>query len=280
MLDYAANSVAYWPIETIQSFFEATVRASDTDSDADSVLEDFLGADRSTDEFWQNVKTNLQAGKIRMVFVADEIPKELQRIIEFLNEQMDPAEVLGIEVKQYVGAGVRSLVPKLIGRTALSDSRKIVGGRSRRKWDEGSFFDQLIKRHGQVQHDSVRRIYDWCVGNGVRIWWGEGKDHGSFSAVHDLLVGTQYLFGIRGLETSEWVEVSFARMLEPFDTPEMRQELRNRLNTIPGANIAKDAIDKYPSIPLTELASKGAVDTFLNVFAWFLDQHPSRGPES
>ena len=51
------------------------------------------------ESFWTNVKTNLQAGRIRMLFVADEIPKDLKRIIEFMNEQMDPAEVLGIEVK-------------------------------------------------------------------------------------------------------------------------------------------------------------------------------------
>jgi hypothetical protein len=33
-------------------------------------------------------KDNLQAGKIRMLFVADEIPKELRRIVEFLLEQL------------------------------------------------------------------------------------------------------------------------------------------------------------------------------------------------
>jgi hypothetical protein len=48
--------------------------------------------------FWSRVKTNLQAGRIRMVFVADEIPIELARVVEFLNTEMDPAEVLAVEV--------------------------------------------------------------------------------------------------------------------------------------------------------------------------------------
>jgi hypothetical protein len=30
----------------------------------------------------------LQAGRIRMMFVADRVPDELRRIVEFLNEQM------------------------------------------------------------------------------------------------------------------------------------------------------------------------------------------------
>ncbi|HEV2126472.1 MAG TPA: hypothetical protein VGW38_27250 [Chloroflexota bacterium] len=35
--------------------------------------------------------------------MADEIPPDLQRIVEFLNAQMSPAEVLAIEIRQYIG---------------------------------------------------------------------------------------------------------------------------------------------------------------------------------
>ena len=40
---------------------------------------------------------------MRLVFLADEIPSELRRIVEFLNQQMDPAEVLAVEVRQFIG---------------------------------------------------------------------------------------------------------------------------------------------------------------------------------
>jgi hypothetical protein len=49
------------------------------------------------DEFWSTVATNLKAGRVRLMFVADVIPPELKRVIEFLNEQMNPAEVIGLE---------------------------------------------------------------------------------------------------------------------------------------------------------------------------------------
>ena len=97
MLDYAANAVVYWPLETLRARFE-----EDRD-DPEQDLINFLG-DLSADPevFWRKVKTNLQAGKVRLVFVADEIPVELRRIVEFVNGQMDPAEVLAVEIKQYV----------------------------------------------------------------------------------------------------------------------------------------------------------------------------------
>ncbi len=99
MLDYAANAVVYWPVEEFRPHFDRECECAGVDPDEQ--LRTFLGADCGPDEFWQKAKTNLQAGRIRMVFVADVIPRELRRIVEFLNEQMDPAEVLAVEIKQF-----------------------------------------------------------------------------------------------------------------------------------------------------------------------------------
>ena len=44
-------------------------------------------------------------------------PKELRAIIEFMNEKMETVEVLGVELRQYAGEGVRALVPRIIGQT-------------------------------------------------------------------------------------------------------------------------------------------------------------------
>jgi hypothetical protein len=77
MLDYAANAVAYWPVETIRSQFERTCETRRLDGD--QVLREFLTDGQAVEPFWQSVKTNLQAGRIRMLFVADQIPPELKR---------------------------------------------------------------------------------------------------------------------------------------------------------------------------------------------------------
>ena len=89
MLDYAANAVVYWPVEDLRARFES--RCDNADERPDEVLGEFLNQTLEIDEFWLQVKTNLQAGRIRMIFLADEIPSELRRVVEFLNEQMDPA---------------------------------------------------------------------------------------------------------------------------------------------------------------------------------------------
>jgi len=89
MLDYAANGVAYWPIDSIVSDFELNI--SRAGGDPDEHLARFLEG-RPPEAFWRQVEANLRSGRIRMLFVADRIPRELARIVEFLNEQMRPAE--------------------------------------------------------------------------------------------------------------------------------------------------------------------------------------------
>lgn len=155
MLDYAANAVVYWPVERIRAAFEAG------EADAAEKLAGLLGEGSDPEQFWAKVKTNLQAGRIRMLFVADAIPPELRRIVEFLNEQMDPAEVLAVEIRRYVGGGVRTLVPRVIGQTAEAETRKRGGadrGRatSRLLWDQSAC--SVLRRFGQWGYDAPQTV--------------------------------------------------------------------------------------------------------------------------
>src|SRR5215217_2768031 len=119
MLDYAANAVLYWPVETLRAQFEAG-----REEPGQEIADLLESSEVDPGEFWQKVKTNLQAGRVRLVFVADEVPSDLRRVVEFLNQQMDPAEVLAVEIKQYAGQGMKTLVPRVIGQTVEAQQKK------------------------------------------------------------------------------------------------------------------------------------------------------------
>jgi hypothetical protein len=115
--------VVYWPVEQLRELF---ARQCDRDGvDPAAAVEAVAGDELGVEEFWERARDNLRAERVRMVFVSDEIPCELVRVVEFLNGQMSPAEVIAIEIKQYVGAdGMMTLVPRIIGQTAQVDARK------------------------------------------------------------------------------------------------------------------------------------------------------------
>jgi hypothetical protein len=66
--------------------------------------------------------------------------------VEFLNRQMVETEVLAVEIHQFVGQNLRTLVPRVIGRT--EGAVAIKERRAARQWDEASFFVALAERSG------------------------------------------------------------------------------------------------------------------------------------
>jgi hypothetical protein len=143
MLDYAANAIVYWRAERLRATFEASCQAEGQDSE--QLIQVLIGPDEAVDAFWDRLQTNLNAGKVRLLFVADQIPKELRRVIEFLNLQMNPAEVLGVEIRQYAGQNLRTLVPSVVGQTAEAQQRKTVGPSTPRRndWSWETFLTDL-----------------------------------------------------------------------------------------------------------------------------------------
>lgn len=120
MLDYAANAQRYWPMERVRQAAEETAGGPDLLSERlASLLELDPDEDRASriDRFWLDMADHLRHGRVRLVFVADHLPPELRRIIEFLNEQMPAVHVVGLEIVQYARDAMRVLVPRVVGQT-------------------------------------------------------------------------------------------------------------------------------------------------------------------
>ena len=122
MLDYAANGTAYWQGGRIAESFAATMAEADLDAEVE--LAAFLDGSTDPQQFWEQVDANFAAGRIKMVFVADTIPRELARIVEFLNEQMK-ADVRAVELSWFESeGGVTALTPRIIGETVRAQNEK------------------------------------------------------------------------------------------------------------------------------------------------------------
>jgi len=160
MLDYASNALIYLPVEEIVS----NLIKNYPETELEELLADKLGVETDPIEFWQLVETNFQAGKIRLVFVADEIPDELITIVEFLNKQMNPAEVLALEVKQYIGDGLKTLAPRLVGQSAEVRMRKRFQTKNLNKT---SFFEHLDPEHLKF----YQKLLDFATEKQLIIKW-------------------------------------------------------------------------------------------------------------
>jgi hypothetical protein len=250
MLDYAANCLTCWSVETLQSSLERTCQ--EAGKLVDSVIRELIGEDDKVDEFWQRVKTNLQAKRIRLLFVADVIPLELRRIVEFLNEQMDPAEVLAIELRQFASKGLKTIVPTVYGQTQEA-ARKHAGGGQH--WDEVSFFEKLEKTVKSPELRIAREIFDWMRRGGKReLIWGTGKENGSVYPTFKpggVSINPVYLSSDGRL----YLQFGSLQNKPVFGALERRQELLERFNAISGVHFEQSDLTKYKNIPLSVIAA-------------------------
>lgn len=160
MLDYAAFARRTWKVDDIRQAFE------EADNNPDDALSDLLQTEGEpdVDEFWQRVETNLRAARLRLLFVADDIPDELAQVVEFLNEQMPGIEVLAVEIKQFKGEAGETLVPRVIGRTAAIPDGVSKGSRKVMSRDE--FFAQMPSP--QVRQ-AAERLLNVAKANGGKV---------------------------------------------------------------------------------------------------------------
>ena len=261
MLDYAANGVVYWPVAELRAEFQAL---HGDQAAAAAVIADRLGPDVDPDELWDHVGQNLEAGKVRLLFVADEIPRELRRIVEFLNEQMR-AEVLAVEVQQHVGQGtdaLRTLISRVYGLTERAQDKKPGVRLPSRQWDEASFFAALQEAAPEAVAPA-RSLLAWANDRRYRVGWGRGAISGSFQVIAP---------GTTVYSCSVWTtgrfDIAFGYLLRypAFESEAARRDLAALLRDVP-LIVRDDQLDKYPTYQLSELAG-GAMANFIETMDW------------
>ena len=265
MLDYAANCDAFWSAESLRAHFVGRCEA--TGQDPQSLIATHIGPEEDPDAFWAKVKTNLQAGRIRMLFVADRIPQELRRIIEFLNVQMQPAEVLGVELRQYEGEGLKALAPVVIGRTQSAADRKGMSTGPKGGWDEARILEAIAGLGEPNSPAAARDIIAWCHSHAARV---QITTAGSIGPVFGTAADPLYPFLISP-DGSLTLYLGGLAKRPAFEAATLRDAFRLELNKAPGVSLPPDAIVKQPRLPLADFAPS-TTQAFLRAMDWFKAQ--------
>jgi hypothetical protein len=268
MMDYAANAVSYWSIEQIQARFDqrAQVGADSGGTELDKFLED----QETAAEFWQRVETNLQAGRIRMVFVADVIPRELKQIIEFLNGQMERAEVLGVEIKQYINGELKTLVPTVVGQSAITHARRSTPSSGRQHVSKEEFVERCRQAADATCVQHLMRLIAWTEQKGWRHSFWEGSRDGSFIATFPSPVRAAYPFSFKHRGRMVF-QMRFLKDIAPFDAPDVSQQLQTRLEQIPGFDL-RGGMEGLPFIQIGSQQSDADMDEILSILDWIAEQ--------
>jgi len=262
ILDYAANVVSHWPPGSIRARFEDRIRQKNQDPAQE--LESRLGISPDvSDRFWDDVDANLRNKNIRMMIVADLIPRELRRIVEFLNEQMSPATFLALELKHFERNDIKTLVPVVFGQTehALLEKATQPRGGARSvpdvvsviKLEVGEDVANVVDEVLLLAKEQGFNIRPTGVSLYVGVPHGDGKCSEPFA------------FSCDKSGPKIWAQLGGAFLKPPLNTPKFKEEIRRRLDAIPGIALSK--APQYPNCALDDLSRESTMG-FMDLLNW------------
>ena len=219
LLEYAAHASETWTGEELRDAFEraADAQGRDPRDELAALLE--TDGEPDVDGFWRDVATNLAAKRLRLLFIADDIPDPLARVVAFLNAQMPGIEVLAVEIKRFHSKSAQTLVPRVIGRTAASPARSRAGHRLTRESFLEGFADDNVR-------GVAERLLDAALETGGEIFYGDsyGLSIRARCSLRPQPVSVAWLYSLPGKGWMRTRDFSFGASV--LDEPDLPGELR------------------------------------------------------
>lgn len=163
-LEYISHACINWDADILEEHFTQTWE--EREKDPEEILFELIGDDLPS-QFWERAVSNLRSKRVRILFVADHIPSELKRVVEFLNEGFSDVEVFAVEVTQYKGEGVKAFVPRLYGQTEEARGTKKTSRYEGAIRNEQEFFEdiEMKKDQGEISSelaDAYLNLYSFA----------------------------------------------------------------------------------------------------------------------
>ena len=254
MLEYAANGHYYWSKDEMRNYAEQAAEKNgiSLEEEINRLQPD---EPESVDGFFQHVQNNLREGQVRLVFFMEEAPAELKSVVDFLNKQMERAEVLLVEARQYEQKGIKIVTPILFGYT--EEARQVkktvsVTTGQRRRWDKKSFFQDARERLTEEQVNSIKLLLDKSQDLKCELSWGTGKTAGSFS-VKWPHIGK---YSVYTVFSDGRLTMNFGSFNNQPEQREFIEFLKDRLVANLGFTVPEDYERRYPNYPIEKWSEK------------------------
>jgi hypothetical protein len=218
------------------------------------------GAAWDRDSFVAAVASNLEAGRFTLVVAVDEITAELQRIIEYLsNHTVGDVAVVALELGYVADGDCQILVPQIYG--AELAERNGAAAKLRRQWDEATFIAALPIDSPSV--GVVRALIAWAAEQHIRVV-GTTSISAGLSWHLDAFGAVYPLFTADLRQEQLWLNFGTLKSRPVLKDDTRRAALVAALDA--HFPIPSDRADKYPTIPLIDLADPQALHTFTEVW--------------
>ena len=209
------------------------------------------------ESFRTNIEEILSIGTFNLIIAVDHINEELRRTIDYLNECGNTAfSFHALELHKYKSDNTQMLVPHMYGKVPQS---KRVGSLKKKLWTEEGFFNHAQTLNSETILDMMHQILEWAKANADRVFWGKGREYGSYTFHYRRDGKTISVFTI----TSQGkLVLNFGYLSERITKTQLETFHNNLVKVKPFQGIELNP-KAFPSISLKELldAGKESIET-------------------
>lgn len=262
VLDYGAALWShYGDFSGFLAQLEAAARKEFGCSFSDKASE-FFGVDQEgVAELLDQTHQCLDNGRFRFVVLMDRLDDRLKDMIVFVN-QNSQFDIYGVELEYYQHEEYKILIPRLFGAKV----KKTGSIAPRRKWDEGSFFEDARTHLSDEQLDAVKSLFTFSTDRCDKVSWGTGKARGSFSAKVTKISNKS----IYSVFSDGQIHLNFAWLHDTDTAFAFRQELKQEVERLEGFNMPEDWQDRWVRVPIDVWGPK--IEEFVEVISKLLEK--------
>jgi hypothetical protein len=230
-------------------------------------LQEYFGlAGEDLDQMLQSVRTNLSDGAFHFVILMDALDTGLKDLILYVN-QNSQFDIYAVELEYYKHEAFEIVIPRLFGAEVKKDLPTKSNGKQW-NWD---LFKERLSEYGDEAVNAAKQIIEWAEKNNVTIWWNSNQIGSFIVCFYTRGKKGFYPFSVKGSGIIQWnAPHQGNKCPQPFDKPEKRAEILERLKSIKGATVDPGNVDGYTGlrIPLRVLAHEDALRQFFSVCSW------------
>lgn len=180
-----------------------------------------------------------------------------------------------MELRQFTGEGLRTIVPVVFGQTREAVGRKeVVKGE---RWTEDRLTAAFESKFPPGECAVAAALLQWMKGTGLPLVFGTGRENGS---VYPLLkpqgvaINPAYL----STEGKIWLQFKSLEGKPVLGDVERRREMMRRFAAIQGTTLGEASVSGYASISLTAVAADpDGIAKLTSAFDWTVQQVKAAG---
>lgn len=202
-LDYGASLWRHGNFGELINIINGEINEKFSVSLEEKIKDFFQINEEQVSEIFENIRSNLQQGKIKFVILMDSVADRLKDLIVYIN-QNSQFDIYAVQMEYYKFEQYEIIIPKLFGVEVKKNiPGSTSGNRNFKTWSSEEFLDFAEESLQKDYYIAFKKLFDFSQKNCDDLGFGTGVGIGSINPIFKK-ISERSFYGLRGNGKMVW----------------------------------------------------------------------------